>query len=404
MELFKQLELYRWRQIENIKIDFCDNLCVLTGPNGCGKTTVLNVLGKHFGWDIHFVSTPFLSRKKNKKFWTDVWEEKDFETDNQAIQVGSIEYISGHKCILMTTKSTTPQYILQYNNQKGVAGLHIPSHRPVVNYQNIQTIPTNPKKSQQHFEEFRQLMFQTYGSDTVKNPGMVLKKSLVALAVFGYGSESVIPNYEYKELFERFQEILRIILPEEIGFERLEIRMPDIVLITESGDFSLDAMSGGIGDILGMAWQIHMYGADKKNCTILIDEPENHLHPNMQRNFLPSFKTAFPDYKFIIATHSPFIVSSEPNAAIYALLFNENKKVVSERLSKADLAASPNKILREILDVPTVIPIWVEERIKQVLKKYSDNIETSEDNANKIYAELQEIGLSESVGEFTSVE
>ncbi len=277
MELFKQLELYRWRQIENIKIDFCDNLCVLTGPNGCGKTTVLNVLGKHFGWDIHFVSTPFLSRKKNKKFWTDVWEEKDFETDNQAIQVGSIEYISGHKCILMTTKSTTPQYILQYNNQKGVAGLHIPSHRPVVNYQNIQTIPTNPKKSQQHFEEFRQLMFQTYGSDTVKNPGMVLKKSLVALAVFGYGSESVIPNYEYKELFERFQEILRIILPEEIGFERLEIRMPDIVLITESGDFSLDAMSGGIGDILGMAWQIHMYGADKKNCTILIDEPENHL-------------------------------------------------------------------------------------------------------------------------------
>ncbi len=124
----------------------------------------------------------------------------------------------------------------------------------------------------------------------------------------------------------------------------------------------------------------------------------------MQRNFLPSFKTAFPNYKFIIATHSPFIVSSEPNATIYALLFNENKKVVSERLSKADLAASPNKILREILDVPTVIPVWVEERIKQVLKKYSDNIETSEDNANKIYAELQEIGLSESVGEFTSVE
>jgi len=394
METFKNIRLYRWRQFEDISIDFNTQLTVLTGRNGCGKTSILNVLGRHFGWNINFVSTPFLSKRKSKKFWSDYSESfsLDSEIPPNATKVGTIAYSNDQICDLFNPNQQNAQYNLQYNNQQEVYGLNIPSHRPVATYHEIKQIPTNPKTNQKQFEEFQQLLLQTYGSGNTKNPGVILKQSLIALAVFGFGNEAVTANLEYRDLFERFQNILKILLPKEIGFERLEIRMPDIVLVSKTGDFNLDAMSGGINALFSIAWQVHMYGADKSNCTILIDEPENHLHPSMQREFLPALKEAFPHFKFIIATHSPFIISSLPDAKVFALIHNDKGKIKSEELMEKDLMGSANKILRDILDVPVTIPKWVEDRVKTILQEYPSD-QFNEEKAKELYRKLQNEGF-----------
>lgn len=156
-------------------------------------------------------------------------------------------------------------------------------------------------------------------------------------------------------------------------------------------------MSGGISDLFGMAWQIHMYGANKEICTVIIDEPENHLHPSMQRSILPSFAAAFPNYKFIVATHCPFIVSSMPNANVYGLVYNPNNKVTSTKIEEADLSGTPNKILREILDLPSNLPIWVEEKIKGVLASL-EQIDPKE-KSKRILDKLDELGLSDEISD-----
>jgi AAA domain, putative AbiEii toxin, Type IV TA system len=239
-------------------------------------------------------------------------------------------------------------------------------------------------------------LFQTYGSDQVRNPGVVLKESLISLALFGYGNEFVQPNAEYRRIFDEFQEILRKMLPRQLGFKKLVVRVPDIVLITETGEFPLDAMSGGVGAVFSMAWQIHTFGAGKDGCTVIIDEPENHLHPSMQREFLVALRTAFPNYRFIVSTHSPFVVSSDPDAKVYALMF-ERGRVVSTHLEMAELASSPNKILRDILDVPSTIPVWVENKIRDVLISV-EKLE-GEEKATKILEALDELGLSDSIND-----
>ena len=43
MEQFKRLKLSGWRQFDNVDISFEGQTTVLTGGNGCGKTTILNV-------------------------------------------------------------------------------------------------------------------------------------------------------------------------------------------------------------------------------------------------------------------------------------------------------------------------------------------------------------------------
>lgn len=54
----------------------------------------------------------------------------------------------------------------------------------------------------------------------------------------------------------------------------------------------------------------------------IIDELETHLHIELQRKILPFLTSFFPNIQFIISTHSPYILTSIPNAVIYDL---ENK-------------------------------------------------------------------------------
>lgn len=400
METFKRIKIEGWRQFEHIDIMFDSNITVLTGANSCGKTTILNVLSKEFGWNINFVSSPFLSKKNKKKIWTDlrrVFNEEEEET--RQTEVGEIEYTNGQICKLIVPKQSQPQYQLSYSGHLGITGLNIPSHRPAMSYFQVPNIPTNPKTNQQHYQEFQNILFQSYSAPQSQNPGLILKQSLIALALFGFDNEHVQGNPEYKELFLGFQEKLRILLPKSMGFKKLEIRNPDITLITETGNFPLDSMSGGVSSIFSMAWQIHIYGVDKEACTVIIDEPENHLHPSMQRDLLRLLRIAFPDYKFIIATHSPFIVASDPDASVYGLILNENKNIISKKIETNSLSGTPNQILKEVLNVPTTIPVWVEDGIRQIIKKY-DSFPDNNEKANLILKELKKSGLNQSLVEF----
>ncbi|MEZ4742691.1 MAG: AAA family ATPase, partial [Bdellovibrionota bacterium] len=386
---FFKLKLENWRQLKKIDIEFDNNVIILTGPNGSGKTTILNILNRHFGWNLNFVSTPFLSETKQKKIWSDFYSiyknEADIDFDKN-ISIGSIEYTNGTICTIFVPKIQSSNYQLQYQNQQSVIGLHIPSHRPVVVNTPVQHIPTNPKTSQQHFQDYNNLLIQTYGSQSVQNPSSTLKESLVALALFGYGNKATQGNPEYREIFEGFNDVLKKILPETIGFYELEIRTPDIVLRTRTGDFSLGAMSGGINSLFSLAWQIYMFNYNQGQSIITFDEPENHLHPSMQRELVPSLRKAFPETIFVISTHSPFVVTSDPDARVYALSYNEERHILSNKLEGAELSSSPNKILKEILDVSSVTPIWVEKRIKEILETYKGD-------ASKLYEELKKIGL-----------
>jgi predicted ATPase len=364
METFKRLKIERWRQFESLDINLETPMTVFTGVNGTGKTTILNILSRHFGWDLHWTST--MHKKKDKsQFWSDLWSLYDdsFLPKSNTVQIGEIHYTSGDICLLQVPIPVNEQYRINYQNQQPVQGLYIPSHTQPFSYQRVENIPTDPKTSAQQFQEYQSLLIQLYQSAKSRNPGLVIKSSIISLAVFGYGNQAVSENYDFVQIFEQFRDALRLLLPVEVGFQSLEIRMPDVILVTKSGNFSLDSVSGGIGALIGIAWQVLMYGVDKEKFVVTFDEPENHLHPAMQRELLPNLEKAFPKAQFIIATHSPFIVNSNPNARIYVLNFIEGK-VQSRELSEIDLSGDYSETLREILEVPLTIPKWVELKLK----------------------------------------
>lgn len=56
---------------------------------------------------------------------------------------------------------------------------------------------------------------------------------------------------------------------------------------------------------------------------VFIDEPETHLHLEMQYQILPWLTRLFPNLQFIVATHSPAVASSIKNATVFDLSTGE---------------------------------------------------------------------------------
>lgn len=62
----------------------------------------------------------------------------------------------------------------------------------------------------------------------------------------------------------------------------------------------------------------------------LIDELEGHLHLGLQEKLLPFLTQSFPKVQFIVATHSPAVISSIPGAVVYDL--STHTRVISDDL------------------------------------------------------------------------
>ena len=173
------------------------------------------------------------------------------------------------------------------------------------------------------------------------------------------------------------------------------------MLQTKTGVFPIDAVSGGISSIIDITWQLYMFADPSDNFVALIDEPENHLHPELQKNFLGNLIKAFPNVQFIVATHNPFMISAIKESNVYVLNYSDDHKVFSSKLDHINRAGTSNAILREVLGIDTSIPLWAEEHINCITQKYLNKKFTSS-NLTKLRNEMEKIGLSEFIPETIS--
>ena len=375
--MFKSIEISDWRQFSSVEVLFHDRLTVLTGANGSGKTTILNLLNRHFGWNLHLVGTPRAQKTGVFKFFSDLFKyrKSPFPGPNSTTErIGSIMYSDGGMAVLSVPHEVSSQYQVQIENQQPVPGLFIPSHRPVYVYQQVGSIPTTISANDQLLQSYLNEVRTRYQANArVKSASFRIKEALISLATFGYGNEVVARNEEALSTFRGFERVLSHVLPATLGFRRLAIRMPEVVFETATGEFSFDSVSGGIAAIVDVAWQVYMASIVHPTFVVAIDEPENHLHPTLQKTLLPNLLDAFPAAQFIVATHNPFMVGSVPESNVYILDYDDGEpsRVASTALDLVNKAASSSEVLREVLGVRHTKPIWVEQKIEALVEKYS---------------------------------
>ena len=101
----------------------------------------------------------------------------------------------------------------------------------------------------------------------------------------------------------------------------------------------------------------------------MIDEIEMHLHPAWQWKIVGALKNTFPKVQFIIATHSPIILSSAKDASI--LLMKSVNEIV-------DLENAFGYKINEVLslrqgttDMPKEISVYY-DKIEKLLDTYDE--------------------------------
>lgn len=388
---FKRLLINEWKQFTHLDIEFHDKLTILTGANGSGKTTILNLLAKHFGWDFLELSTPAKDEETGIfRFFNRFFKKNEKKEKNE---IGSLTYSDSQNAKILIPNNDSAQYQLSIKPQIGLNGINILSHRPVFRYTQVANISTQKRSKQQAFKLSKDSSYYSFFSNGGPPTNYYIKETLLNWAIGGSGNEFIEADIELKNNFLGFEKVLKTLLPKNIGFQHLLIRNYELVLETSSGDFMLDAVSGGVSNIIDLAWQIYNF-AEKNNekIVVLIDEVENHLHATMQRAILPDLINAFPNIQFIVSTHSPLIIGSVKDSNVYAFRYDEKNKVYQEKLDLINKAKTATEILNEVLGVPFSMPIWVEDSLNNIISKYSAK-ELDQNSFSNMRAELKSMGL-----------
>lgn len=420
---FSSLLIEGWRQFGYVHIELHPRLTVITGANGAGKSTILRIFAQHFGFEKSYLATPFLKNSGEytyesgvfSKILHDLWSlffsnNRKFVEDGHAT-VGSIAYSNNFQSDIFVPVTTTAEYQLGIGGKQDVKGLHIDSHQTFARFQQVTQIPAQ-------FNSIR-AVYNSYNGEVISryldklpssSPLMRMKEAIIAMAMFGEGNSGVEGNRIVLDAYKAFVEKLRIILPENIGFIDIAIRSPEIVLLTRSGDFLIDAASGGLMALIDLTWRIHLFSVHNSEFVVTFDEPENHLHPTIQRSLMRRLLEAFPKVQFIVATHSPFMVSSVKESNVYALRYvsnstgklqsdqimpSEASRVRSECLDTIDKAGTASEILREVLGVSVTSPEWVEEKINQIVESYREK-KIDAEMLDALRRDLASIGYEES--------
>lgn len=132
---------------------------------------------------------------------------------------------------------------------------------------------------------------------------------------------------------------------------------------------------------------INIYSNITQNSLILIDEPETSLHPNWQMKYIGFLKEVFDGYKchFIIATHSPHLISDlAPCSSSVIVLNRDQKGVITANPYPVDTYAwSVENILYNVFRVRTTRNYYFESDLNNLTSLLANN-ENMKDNKKKI--------------------
>lgn len=140
-----------------------------------------------------------------------------------------------------------------------------------------------------------------------------------------FGSQSVLDSeFRYGEVFTG--EVLSELLNYKSYLRKLKT-IKNIKVFFEKQDndklFSISDMSSGELTLISTAFFLSL--SLEEGAVLLIDEPENSLHPEWQLSYLSRLKDLFPytSFQCHIATHSPLIISgAQKEEGTYIYRFN----------------------------------------------------------------------------------
>ena len=327
------------RHLKNIEIPLSEGKMkhlIITGKNGCGKTSLLDALAAYLDVITHPESYRECKKKleKSKEELQNVISRENASEELEKIQ-RRIDYYEKCNKILMgdlIVEFETPiddiqdffpqgKFVTAYYKADRIFKAQIPQHVEKVTLKKDYSIEETPRQD-----------FVKYLLDL---------KMTQALAVTGGKKEKA---EQIAAWFKNFDDLLKRIFDDdsvELVFDEETFRFT--IHMNDRDSFDFNTLSSGYAAVLDIVVDliIRMESQSDRKFDfsvagiVLIDEIETHLHLELQRKILDLLTSIFPNIQFILSTHSPFIINSVDNAVIYDL---EKNLLVENGLSDVPYA------------------------------------------------------------------
>ncbi len=322
--------------VSKASIRFHPKMNVICGPNGVGKTTILDII-------VH-MATIYHSQRLKKRVGA--------ESGRATVEFVRSDGVAAHSIIVhhldpaekqhYTSPSISPSDILYLRNYR------------LFDWEKLNSISSDPNLKDA----------SSVGSRNLSGiPNSDSKNWFVNRYLFSVHENALTPaqltNFQLaKKSFA--------VLDSTVQFSHVEASSNEVMVRTTDGLIPYEYLSSGFKTSITIFWGIikeiefrresDVAEAEKFDGVILVDELELHLHPVWQSRILQALKTMFPVAQFLVTTHSPHIVQAAEGGEVLPL----------------ETADDGSTVVREIPRLEHGLSMWTVEEILEDIMGMSD--------------------------------
>lgn len=412
----KNIKIENYRCFRKAYIDFDENITLIVGKNGAGKTAILDavavavstfLLGIDGG-----VSRGILKDDARYEFYDFngiIDSQHQFpvsiESTGDCLDKSNINWIrslnseNGNTTIKDARELTNISKDVQSRIMAGDRTLVL----PLVSYYGTGRLyaQKKEKKNKKSLTEFKRQVGYVDCMAAESNEKLMLNwfqiqtlKSLQEQQKTGVVEKPLLLKTVEKAICKCFE---RISGSKNAGM-LFDLDTHRLVLEYETADgslqkFAMDEMSDGYKNTLSMIGDIAYRMAvlnpmlgdkvlEQTPGVILIDEIDLHLHPQWQQTIISDLNNVFPNMQFIVSSHAPAVINSVAKEKIRILDNGEVYMPVAQTYGR-----DANSILREVMKV-SERPVDITKRLDMFYTWMDDK---KYDEADKVLSEIEDI-------------
>ena len=315
--------------IKHLNLAFNDRMNLLCGPNGIGKTTILESIAHIFSNG----STHILKRNVASEI-SKISAEIDI---NGTIENKEIQFDT----FIPEATTRVAGFYLQ------TSGLISLKTTRTFQYQSLQSVNKDSNKDN-----------NILWNDAINGINLTdIKNWFVNRYLYSPHEGALSP--EQLKNFELAKKCFSL-LNNNFSFSKVNASSNEIMINTPSGEIYYEYLSAGFKSIISILFGIIKeiefrfkdpnINAEDYSGIILIDEVELHLHPEWQEKIVGVLLEVFPKAQFFASTHSPHVIQTAKPNQIIALGF-ETGNVVQRELPNTEFGFQGWSVEEVLTDV-----------------------------------------------------
>lgn len=357
---------------------------IFTGPNGCGKSTVLYALAGIFGY-----ASENLSLLNNR-----------FRSNHASVEC----LINGERAVVSAGESKSNKVLSMKFNE----------HKNLSPYRTLTKCESWPTIERTDFAAFaysgqranRDKLWTSEIEDVTDSPfkdalsfDATVRPAILAKWVANNRAKAALARQDfaedeaavYDEALSRICRFVKNISNLNVLFKlqrsplRVKVELEGELIDYEVLPDGLKSIISWIADLAlrleSVPWKTQR-DIFSQPVILFLDEVDIHLHPKWQRRILPAIQKLLPNAQVFVSTHSPFVVGSVEDAYVYRLpelernICRDASVPESVKAIKSGAGKSYQLILAEVFDIDEEFDVETERQLqafKLAIRQYLQN-------------------------------